>query len=99
MNEILQRRFRERLPVRLHEIEIRLNRLEECPADHGVLLEIMRGFHSLAGIGGTYGCHDLTARARVSELICLDVLEGGRTVSAADVAILREAVLSLATAA
>ena len=41
------------------------------------LHEAMRNFHSLAGIGGTYGYHNITAAARDAELECNHVIESG----------------------
>ena len=58
--------------------------------------DMMRGFHSLAGIGGTYGFGRITDVARIGELACA-ALDG--PIAAHDVARLSEILHSLVLAA
>lgn len=64
----------------LSGFERRVSHLSGCveilrkPLDvHGTTATVeamMRGFHSVAGIGGLYGFRDITAIARMGELTC-----------------------------
>lgn len=58
--EILEQRFRDGLKRRLEE-------LEQLAGDRD-FSNLYRAFHSLAGIGGTYGHFDITLVAREGEM-------------------------------
>jgi HPt (histidine-containing phosphotransfer) domain-containing protein len=60
---------------------------------------LMRMFHSLAGIGGTYGFPRITDISRQCELLCANVTEVGRTISFAEKKHLRRAVGEIAATA
>lgn len=70
----LQERFHVRLRTRLTD----LTSLVETGAQPE---PIMRAFHSLAGIGGTYGFDAITDESRACERMCLAVMEEGRPLS------------------
>lgn len=68
-------RFLQRLDERLRRIEKELETLEGAT---GAPLEgVMREFHSLAGIGGTYGFPEVSRLSRESELLLQTALLSG----------------------
>jgi len=52
--------------------------------DGNDLERLMRGFHSLAGIAGTYGYDEVTEVSRECELCCASAIEQARALNAAD---------------
>lgn len=64
--------LRAKFTVSLHR---RVTELQEM-LDHDDLASAERAFHSLAGIGGTYGFPEVTNLARMAEHLCA---AGGRT--------------------
>lgn len=97
--ELLQHRFVTGLDRRLSHLSACLEALrgpfdEECtPA---VLDDMMRGFHNLVGIGGTYGFGKITDVASIGEVACLSV---ELPVSEPDVTMLDDVLASLRSAA
>ena len=74
--QMLQERFVSGLERRLVHLVTCVATLNAGPAEadaHSALDELMRGFHSLAGIGGTYGFHDISEIARTGELLCREM--------------------------
>lgn len=65
--EVLRAKFTVSLYRRIHELQEML--------DQNDLIAAERAFHSLAGIGGTYGFPEVTNLARIAELCCA---AGGR---------------------
>lgn len=73
----LRAKFRTGLERRLREISANLELL--APAPEGTLLrETERLFHSLAGLGGTYGFPEITRIARLAERLCAREMTGQR---------------------
>lgn len=71
--EILQERFVAGLDRRLEHLDGCLAALSDERSSEEIratLDDMMRGFHSLAGIGGSYGFHRITGIARLGELSC-----------------------------
>lgn len=54
--------------------------------------DLKRRFHSLAGLAGTHGYHQITAIAREAELCCQTWLAGTRTADEQDVLFVSEAI-------
>ena len=77
-------RFLERLDQRLQHLDSVLRTLPDTPGD--AIETVMRDFHSLAGIGGTYGFPEVTRLAREGELLIRAVMEQRRNVRAAEAA-------------
>jgi chemotaxis protein histidine kinase CheA len=70
----LQQRFLAGLERRLAEMEAELDTTTDAES-------LMRKFHSLTGIAGTYGYHRVTEISRECELLCLTVMEESRTLT------------------
>jgi chemotaxis protein histidine kinase CheA len=58
----------------------------------------MREFHSLAGIGGTYGFHEISRIAREGELLIRKTILAARPVDDTEAAVLRKVMSELETA-
>ena len=86
-------RFLQRLDERLRRIERALESLEGAMGEP--VEAVMREFHSLAGIGGTYGFPEVTLLARQSEVLLQLAMFEGRGLSAGQVEALRESVTRL----
>jgi diguanylate cyclase (GGDEF)-like protein len=71
-----------------------LGRLEREPGDRDVLEQLMRGFHSFAGSGGTFGVPALSAIGSQAEEIAMRALTAGAPLTAAE----RQRLAALATA-
>ena len=67
----LQRRFLDGIERRLADMTVELDRAANADA-------LMRMFHSLAGIGGTYGFQRITEISRRCESLCAAALEQRR---------------------
>ena len=71
---LLRMRFIAGLERRLAAIEETLQQLDRG-AD--MIEEARRHFHTLVGLGGTYGYPEITTAARAGEDICLAMRDGG----------------------
>ena len=74
----LQQRFLAGLDGRLGEITNLLAGARDTDS-------LMRMFHSLAGIAGTYGFHRITDISRECEEFCVSAMSGERILTAEDV--------------
>jgi hypothetical protein len=79
-----------------------LSGLERRTADLAAMLygsadpqSLMRMFHSLAGIGGTYGYQRITDVSRLCELLCSNVIEQHRAISLPEKEDLERAVIEI----
>lgn len=88
-------RFFERLKDRLCVLDAALNTVED--ATEGELQVVMRHFHSLAGIGGTYGFPEVTRLASAGELLMTHALRENRHVVKGEVAAARLLVAELSS--
>jgi hypothetical protein len=88
----LQQRFLSGLDVRLGNITATL----EGFADPGSL-RLM--FHSLAGIGGTYGFPRITELSRFAETLCAGVVDERREITSNEKNVLRRSVLDIQASA
>ncbi|HUG54736.1 MAG TPA: response regulator, partial [Vicinamibacteria bacterium] len=70
----LRAEFVRRSQARLEAAARLLARLREAPSDRQPLQGLMRFFHSLAGVGTTFGFPTVTAVAKEGELECLALL-------------------------
>jgi HPt (histidine-containing phosphotransfer) domain-containing protein len=68
---MLRTHFVTKLEVRLDAMFATLGQLDTAPSA-GARAALERQFHSLAGIAGTYGFHNITDLARQGELRCTD---------------------------
>jgi Hpt domain len=84
----LQQRFLVGLEVRLTDLTTTL----DGSSDPDLL---MRMFHSLVGIGGTYGFPQITEISRFCEAACVNVIEKERTMSFDEQEHLRRAVAEM----
>jgi chemotaxis protein histidine kinase CheA len=73
----LQQRFLAGLERRVTDLTTTLNGSADPDA-------VMRMFHSLVGIGGTYGFPRITEISRFCETLCLNVIDQQRTMSSAE---------------
>ena len=62
-----------------------LGLLREAPADRAQLQELMRFFHSLAGVGTSFGFPQVTALAKEGELECLAILHDKAALSPTEI--------------
>ena len=74
--EELRAQFVQRSEARIEMAARLLARLRETPAERQPLQELMRFFHSLAGVGTSFGFPQVTALAKEGELECLAFLHG-----------------------
>jgi chemotaxis protein histidine kinase CheA len=81
----LQQRFLVGLDRRLADLTMALDGAVDSDA-------LMRMFHSLAGIGGTYGFPQITSISRSCETLCNVVIEERRNVASEERRYLREAI-------
>jgi chemotaxis protein histidine kinase CheA len=81
----LQKKFLAGLDRRLGEIENALTGVHD-------LESLMRMFHSLAGIAGTYGFHRITYISRECEEFCVSVMSGSRALTTEEVGWLQRSV-------
>ena len=84
----LQRRFLDKLEQRLADMTVELDR----SADAGTLMHM---FHSLAGIGGTYGFPRVSEISRRCEELCAAALEQKRAVQSKEKVSLHLAVAAI----
>ncbi len=74
----LKQRFKERLVVRFHDMDVAWSTLQQDPADPPALSALFHLVHSLAGSGATFGFEALSARARQLEPLIDPQLDAGR---------------------
>jgi len=86
--EHLQERFRAGM-------ERRLDTIDAAVIDDARLFEVERLFHSISGIGGTYGHPAVSEIANAAEELCGEALRAGRTLTDAEVVDVRVAVRSI----
>jgi diguanylate cyclase (GGDEF)-like protein len=81
----LRAQFVRRSQARIEMAARLLGLLREAPEDRQNLQELMRFFHSLAGVGTSFGFPQVTALAKEGELECLAVLHDKAAPSAGEV--------------
>lgn len=84
----LQRRFLDGLERRLADLTTELDRSADADA-------LMRMFHSLAGIGGTYGFPHVSAISRRCEELCATAMEQQRAIQSKEKVSLHLAVAAI----
>lgn len=82
--------------------ELFLGRLERRLSEASALIDgdadpdrLMRMFHSLAGIAGTYGFQRITDISRDCELLCLSAIDAGRMLTIPEAGVLKEGVVAI----
>jgi HPt (histidine-containing phosphotransfer) domain-containing protein len=85
----LQQRFLSALERRLADMTAMLHGNGDAEA-------LMRTFHSLAGIGGTYGFPRITEISLHCEALCTTLMEQGRAMTTAERQSLRSAIAAIA---
>jgi CheY-like chemotaxis protein len=80
----LRAQFVRRSEARIEMAALLLARLRETPAERQHLQDFMRFFHSLAGVGTSFGFPQVTALAKEGELQCLAFLHGEAAPSATE---------------
>lgn len=91
----LRQRFVAGLERRTRELGGLVELLSIVQDDPETTSHAMRAFHSLAGIGGTYGYGEITAIARSAETTCVRALEEGTSLDPREVAQLIGAVSAI----
>ncbi len=81
----LRTQFVRRSQARIELAARILGLLRETPADREHLQDLMRFFHSLAGVGTSFGFPQVTALAKEGELECLAILHGESSLSATEI--------------
>jgi chemotaxis protein histidine kinase CheA len=84
----LQRRFLDKLEQRLADMAAELDRSADADA-------LMRMFHSLAGIGGTYGFPHVSEISRRCEELCATAMEQKRAIQSKEKVSLHLAVAAI----
>ena len=92
----LQQRFTAGLQRRVGEMNRCLDTLTSSAIDAPTAENLQRLFHSLAGIGGTFGFHEITDLAKEGEHACWQVVEDERPLDASELTQLRGLVHSIA---
>ena len=87
----LQERFLAGLDRRLDEIAAMMEGARDQDA-------LMRMFHSIAGIAGTYGYPHITEISRRGELLCSAAIEEGRAITELEERILSHALVAMRAA-
>ncbi|HXI11102.1 MAG TPA: response regulator [Thermoanaerobaculia bacterium] len=95
--EDLRDRFIRGSESRLQSLAFQISILEGEPRDLESLDLLLRGFHSLAGIGTTHGFPKVTVLARAAEKRCNELLKAKASVSSADIDELRALTDSLSS--
>ncbi len=83
--EELRAQFVRRSQARIEMAARLLGILRETPADRQQLQELMRFFHSLAGVGTSFGFPQVTALAKEGELECLAILHDKASLSPTEI--------------
>jgi diguanylate cyclase (GGDEF)-like protein len=83
--EALRAQFLRRSHARIEMARHLLGQLAETPGDRPALEELMRFFHSLAGVGTSFGFPRVTALAKEGELECLALMHGEGPVSPTEI--------------
>lgn len=78
-------KFLERLDERLRRIDAALETVVDASGEP--LETVMRDFHSLAGIGGTYGFPEVSRLAREGELLLRRAISEQRAVRSTEAAV------------
>jgi diguanylate cyclase (GGDEF)-like protein len=81
----LRTQFVRRSQARIEVATRILALLRETPEDREQLEDLMRFFHSLAGVGTSFGFPQVTALAKEGELECLAILHGESSLSATEI--------------
>jgi diguanylate cyclase (GGDEF)-like protein len=81
----LRTQFVRRSQARIEMAARLLGLLREAPEDRAQLQELMRFFHSLAGVGTSFGFPQVTALAKEGELECLAILHDKATLSPTEI--------------
>ena len=81
----LRAQFVKRSQARIEMAARLLGLLRETPEDQQQLQELMRFFHSLAGVGTSFGFPQVTALAKEGELECLAVLHDKAALSPTEI--------------
>jgi diguanylate cyclase (GGDEF)-like protein len=81
----LRAQFVRRSQARIEMAARLLGLLGETPTDRQHLQELMRFFHSLAGVGTSFGFPQVTALAKEGELECLAILHDEASLSSTEI--------------
>ncbi len=81
----LRAQFVQRSGARIEGATRLLAQLRETPAARPPLQELMRFFHSLAGVGTSFGFPQVTSAAKEGELGCLALLQGEASPKATEI--------------
>ena len=81
----LRAQFVRRSQARIEMAARLLSLLRENPEDRQQLQELMRFFHSLAGVGTSFGFPQVTALAKEGELECLAIVHDEASLSATEI--------------
>jgi len=81
----LRAQFVRRSQARIEMAARTLGLLRETPEDRQHLQDLMRFFHSLAGVGTSFGFPQVTALAKEGELECLAILHGEASLSPTEI--------------
>jgi diguanylate cyclase (GGDEF)-like protein len=81
----LRAQFVRRSGARIEMASGLLARLREAPAEREHLQQLMRFFHSLAGVGTSFGFPQVTALAKEGELECLALIHGEAVPAATEI--------------
>ncbi len=79
----------------LSGLERRLTDLTELLSGAADPEALMRMFHSIAGIAGTYGFHRITDIGRSCEDLCVSAIDSTRTLTISEVNALKNAVVAI----
>jgi HPt (histidine-containing phosphotransfer) domain-containing protein len=78
----LQQEFAGQLPARLQEARLRLDACLAAPGEDGLLRELHRVLHKLAGSAGTFGMAGVSDQAQdIEDLLLALLARGGRSAS------------------
>jgi hypothetical protein len=97
--EFLRSRFLAGLERRIAKLRVLLDSFSEGPEDRMAIESLNLEFHGLAGIGGTFGFHEITWVARKGELASRSVSKHEDPITAEQRRNIRTAVEELAMAA
>ena len=92
----LSKRFADALPEKISFVREQLDVLEQETDTDGTMTRLRYEAHRLAGTGATFGFDGISHVARALERVIDDVLDGGGTPSASDVARIHHLVVDLA---
>ncbi|MBC8211957.1 MAG: diguanylate cyclase [Gammaproteobacteria bacterium] len=93
----LKQEFRAQLPERMDKLQTLYQHLVTQPDNPGVLVELHKAAHSLAGAGGSFGYHQLSDQARILEHCLSKLISAPDSADKKDLEVIKQKLHKLVT--